>query len=69
MYRPLGEVYRAAPGTLDHWLTERYCLYMVDQRGRAGYGDIHHLPWPLQRAEADIGDHSLTHPLGLELPR
>ena len=26
-YRPVSAVYRAAPGTLEHWLTERYCLY------------------------------------------
>ena len=68
MYQRLGEIYWAASGTLDHWLTERYCLYMVDRQGRPGYGDIHHMPWPLQRAEADIRCNTLTHPLGLELP-
>ena len=26
-YGPVGEVYRSELGTLDHWLTERYCLY------------------------------------------
>ena len=31
-YRPVGPVYRAQAGTLDHWLTERYSLYTVDRR-------------------------------------
>ena len=36
------------PGTLEHWLTERYCLYTVDRRGRILRAEIHHPPWPLQ---------------------
>jgi uncharacterized protein YqjF (DUF2071 family) len=53
-YRPTGPVYRAQPGALDHWLTERYCLYAADERGQLFRGEIHHPPWPLQPAEADI---------------
>ncbi len=30
-YGPVGEVFRSAPGTLDHFLTERYCLYASPQ--------------------------------------
>src|SRR5882762_8899476 len=26
-YRPTGEVRLAAEGSIDHWFTERYCLY------------------------------------------
>src|SRR5690349_6818644 len=26
-YQPISEPYLAAPGSLEHWLTERYCLY------------------------------------------
>jgi uncharacterized protein YqjF (DUF2071 family) len=48
-YRPIGDVFTAAPGTLEHWLIERYRLYT-----RRGYADIHHRPWPLQPAEAEI---------------
>src|SRR5439155_18401015 len=29
-YRPTGAASRSTPGTLDHFLTERYCLYAVD---------------------------------------
>ena len=33
-YRATGEVFSAASGSLDHFLTERYCLYTVDGEGR-----------------------------------
>lgn len=67
-YAPMSAVEPARPGTLEHWLTERYCLYAVGRRGGVGYGDIHHAPWPLQPAEAEIQVNSMTLPLGLELP-
>jgi uncharacterized protein YqjF (DUF2071 family) len=50
-YRPVGEPAPARPGTLEHFLVERYCLYGDDGRVRA---DIHHAPWPLQQAEAQV---------------
>jgi uncharacterized protein YqjF (DUF2071 family) len=31
-----GPVYRSAAGSLEHWLTERYCLYSANGAGRAG---------------------------------
>lgn len=49
-YHPIGPVQPAAPGTLDHFLTERYCLYAGDVRGRLWRGEIDHAPWPLQPA-------------------
>ncbi len=52
LYRPTGPVYHAAPGSLDQWLVERYCLYSVDRRGRIHCAEIHHTPWPLQPAAA-----------------
>jgi hypothetical protein len=67
-YAPSGAVYHASPGTLDHWLTARYCLYAADRCGRVGYGDIHHAPWPLQAATADIRVNTMVLPLHIELP-
>lgn len=67
-YRPLGDVYAAQRGTLEHWLTERYCLYTADASGQLYRGEIHHAPWPLQKAEADIERNTMPHPHGLELP-
>ena len=65
---PIGEPFRAQPGSLEAWLTERYALYTVDKTGRPMRGEIHHLPWPLQPAEADLQFHALTAQHGIELP-
>jgi uncharacterized protein len=67
-YRPTAPAYRAAPGTLDHWLTERYCLYVAGNRGRIFYGDIHHETWPLQPAEVELRVNTMTRQIGIELP-
>lgn len=58
-YRPTSEVFRSEAGTLDYFLTERYCLYAVGRGGRLVCGEIHHLPWPLQRAEAEITQNTM----------
>jgi uncharacterized protein YqjF (DUF2071 family) len=67
-YRPAGQVFTAAPGTLEHFLTERYCLYALDARHRLLSADIHHAPWPLQAAEAEIAENTMTAPYGIALP-
>ena len=54
-------------GSLERWLTERYCLYVVDKRQRAFRADIHHSPWPLQPAEATFEVNTMAAPVGLEL--
>lgn len=67
-YRPSGAVYHARPGTLDHWLTARYCLYAADRSGLLWRGDIHHAPWPLQPAEAEMEVNTMVDQIGLSLP-
>jgi uncharacterized protein len=67
-YRPTGAVYYSVPGTLDHWLTERYCLYAALEADEPVYGDIHHAPWPLQRAEVQLRVNTMTEPIGIHLP-
>jgi hypothetical protein len=54
-----------APGSLEHFLTERHCLY-AEHRGVLHRAEIHHLPWPLQPAEADIELNTMA-PAGVEL--
>ncbi len=66
-YRPVGEPYNSSPGTLEHFLTERYCLYSA-RSGDVYRGDIHHHPWPLQRAEAEIESLAMTEQIGVALP-
>ena len=67
-YQPTGPVYQALPGTLDHWLTERYCLYGALKPERIVYGEIHHAPWPLQPAEVELRANTMIQPLGIERP-
>jgi uncharacterized protein len=52
-YGPVGEPGAAEPGSLEHFLVERYCLYAAD-KGRLFRAEIHHRPWPLQAADAAI---------------
>jgi uncharacterized protein YqjF (DUF2071 family) len=67
LYRPLAEVKRRPSATLEHWLTERYCLYTT-VNGRVYRSEIHHEPWPLQDAEADIRVNTMARAAGISLP-
>jgi uncharacterized protein len=62
-----GEPRRAGPGTLEHWLTERYCLYTWFEN-RLYRGEIHHWPWPLQNATGEIRRNSIAAAAGIRLP-
>jgi uncharacterized protein YqjF (DUF2071 family) len=67
-YQPVGAVFTARPGSLEAWLTERYCLYTVNRHGQVFRGEIHHAPWPLQNAAAEIAINTMVLPHGLRLP-
>jgi uncharacterized protein YqjF (DUF2071 family) len=67
-YRPTSPVYHPQPGTLEHWLTERYCLYALSRDSRLYRGEIHHAPWPLQAAQADIQINTMAEAAGIVLP-
>lgn len=67
VYHPVGEVQMRRHGTLEHWLTERYCLYAV-ANGRVYRGEIHHDQWPLQDAGADIETNTMAAAGGIALP-
>ncbi|HXV58528.1 MAG TPA: DUF2071 domain-containing protein [Gaiellaceae bacterium] len=66
-YEPLGERLTAAPGTLEHFLVERYRLYSRAPGGRLLHADIHHRPWELTPAEARLEANTMPPP-GLRLP-
>ncbi len=67
IYRPTGKVFTAEPGSRERWLTERYCLYAADARGRVYRGEIHHQPWPLQSATLEIRENSIGDLIGADL--
>jgi uncharacterized protein len=58
-YRPIGLAQAPEPGSVEHFLTERYRLYVVSD-GRIHAADIHHPPWPLQPAEAAIARNTIA---------
>lgn len=68
-YYSTGPVVLAGRGSLEHWLTERYCLYAADARDTLYRGEIHHSPWPLEPAEAEILENSMTEAAGITLPK
>ena len=67
-YGPTSAVYYSAPGTLDHWLTERYALYGALKPDRIVFGEIHHAQWSLQSAEIELRKNTMTIASGVELP-
>lgn len=69
-YRPASEPYLAQPGTLEHFLTERYCLYARKPDDSLWRNEVHHVPWPLQKAEAEIETNTMFafHRLRVEGP-
>jgi uncharacterized protein len=67
IYGPVSEPYTAGKGTLEVWLTERYCL-LTSAKGKPTIAEIHHRPWPLQKAKADLRVNSMVEALGLQLP-
>lgn len=66
-YHAAGHPVTPAAGTLEYFLTERYCLYTVNN-GAASRLDIHHRRWPLQPAEVTIDVNTMTTPIRLGLP-
>ncbi|MEX2347267.1 MAG: DUF2071 domain-containing protein [Balneolaceae bacterium] len=67
VYGPVSNPFHAKPGTLEHFLTERYCLYSQSPDGDIYRVEIHHKPWTLQKAEASFSTN-LTEPFGFQLP-
>ena len=68
-YRPTGPAKPADPGSLEYFLTERYCLYTLDRSARVRRLEIHHPPWLLQPADADIDANTMASAAGLPLLR
>lgn len=64
-YGAAGAAFEPEPGSLEHFLTERYCLYSaVDQRLHRA--EIHHRPWRIRPAEASIALNTMP-PDGLDV--
>jgi hypothetical protein len=66
VYAPGGEAARARRGSLDEFLMERYCVYSWNRR-KFYRTEVHHQPWPLQRASVEIRSNNMAEPFGLSL--
>ena len=67
-YAPTGPVRESEPGSLEQFLTERYCLYAQDPHHRRYRLEIHHRKWPLQQAEAEFATNNIAQPQRIMLP-
>jgi uncharacterized protein YqjF (DUF2071 family) len=70
-YRGLGPTRKLAEGragTLEYFLMERSSLFTRNRDGQAVRSSLHHVPWPLEEAEADIERNDLARAIGIELP-
>lgn len=59
-YGPASAPFAATAGSIEYFLTERYCLYHRDRHGRAYRLEIHHRPWCLQLARAEIALNTMA---------
>ena len=66
-YRPSSDVFRTKPGSLEHFLTERYCLYARASDSSLWRNDVHHHAWPLQLAEASLDLNTMCESHGLSV--
>jgi uncharacterized protein YqjF (DUF2071 family) len=66
-YSPVGDPFRPVAGSREHFLTERYCLYQCTRRGKPYRLDLHHRPWTLQVARADIATNTMADGTGVTL--
>ena len=70
-YRGLGPTRKLAEnrsGTLEYFLTERYNLFTSNRFGQPMRASIHHVPWPLEEAEAEIEQNDARRCGGIRLP-
>jgi uncharacterized protein YqjF (DUF2071 family) len=59
-YEPTSSPFVPSTGSIEYFLTERYCLYHCDRRGHPYRLEIHHCPWSLQLARAEIGANTMA---------
>jgi uncharacterized protein YqjF (DUF2071 family) len=55
------------PGSLPHWLVERYAMLLPPRRDRLRVGHVHHAPWRLAPATVELQRCDMTRILGFDL--
>jgi uncharacterized protein len=70
-YRGLGPSRRLVEirsGSFEHFMSERPCVFSTNRAGQPIRANLHHVPWPLEEAEAEIERNDLPAALGIKLP-
>ena len=67
-YAANGEAFTSTRESLEYFLTERYCLYTVGAGGKPSRLEIHHRPWLLQPAVAEMDAGPMLAAAGLSVP-
>jgi len=70
-YRGLGPSRRLVEirsGSFEHFMSERPCVFSVNRAGQPIRANLHHVPWPLEEAEAEIERNDLGLAAGVVLP-
>ncbi len=66
-YQPIeGPATAAAPGTLEHFLMERYILYSQDEQRELYRARVHHQPYPVQRVDVLALEETLIWAAGIK---
>ncbi|HYP52649.1 MAG TPA: DUF2071 domain-containing protein, partial [Pyrinomonadaceae bacterium] len=68
VYTHGGALPTSRPGSLEFFLTERYCLYSA-RRGQVYRALIHHPAWPLRAATLSAHRSTMVEALGLPTPQ
>ena len=71
-YRGLGPTSKTAeirPGSLEYFFSERNCVFSTNRAGQPIRANLHHVPWPLEDAEAEIERNDLAAAVGITLPK
>lgn len=66
-YGPTGDVFTSTAGSLEHFLTERYSIF-IKRASKLKRLDVEHVPWPLQNGFGEVSVNTMAHAAGLTLP-
>jgi uncharacterized protein len=67
-YAPYGTLAPTVPGTLDHFLIERYLLYS-QKNSKLFVGQVHHTPYLVQPAKVNRLEEGLIKAAGIDRPQ
>jgi uncharacterized protein len=71
-YRGLGPTRKTAEhsaGSFEYFFSERSYLFGANRAGQPVRAHLHHVPWPLEDAEAEIDRNDLAAAIGIDLPQ